>query len=491
MFSKLHPRFFLIVLGVIVILAVAGYAYYNKMIPIPAQASSTSLLATPQNLTAVVQPGDLTVYAKGTGMLIAHQEIQLGFGTGGPISVLNVHVGDKVHKGDVLAVQGNQDALKAAVATDQIAVMDATTAIQAIKDAYPVAAAQAQLDLANATAALKTAEQQLFFQQPGNRASSLTIDMAKAAVAQAGQSMNQAEAAYKALSGRPLTDSDRVTALGNLIKARQKYYMAVGNLNWYTGKPTANQQAQLEAAVALAQANLAKAQNSWDTVKNGPDANKLALAELQLAHAKDHLAISNKNLEASTIVAPTAGTILSVTARVGDDVSAPFIVMADLSQRYLTITLDATNLDKMAVNHKVEVIFDALPNQIFSGLVIQIDPNLYAPTGEKIISPKPGQVTMVKGLVSLDENTMTSTNNLVLGMTATVNVIGGQAKNVVLVPIEALHKQSPGKYAVYVIENNTPVLRPVEVGLTDSTYAEIKSGLKVGDKVVTGMISAK
>jgi HlyD family secretion protein len=67
-------------------------------------------------------------------------------------------------------------------------------------------------------------------------------------------------------------------------------------------------------------------------------------------------------------------------------------------------------------------------------------------------------------------------------------VISAQAQNVLLVPVEALHELSEGNYAVFVVEDGTPVLRTVEVGLMDYTYAEIKSGLNEGDVVTTGIV---
>ncbi len=41
------------------------------------------------------------------------------------------------------------------------------------------------------------------------------------------------------------------------------------------------------------------------------------------------------------------------------------------------------------------------------------------------------------------------------------------------------------------MENGKPVLKTVEVGLKDDTYAEIKSGLNAGDVVTTGIVETK
>jgi multidrug efflux pump subunit AcrA (membrane-fusion protein) len=72
-----------------------------------------------------------------------------------------------------------------------------------------------------------------------------------------------------------------------------------------------------------------------------------------------------------------------------------------------------------------------------------------------------------------------------------VDVISGKTENAVLVPVEALHDIGSGKYTVFVMENGTPKLRVVEVGLKDLVSAEILSGLKAGEVVTTGIVETK
>ena len=41
-----------------------------------------------------------------------------------------------------------------------------------------------------------------------------------------------------------------------------------------------------------------------------------------------------------------------------------------------------------------------------------------------------------------------------------------------------------GRYTVRVMENGTPVDRPIEIGANNRVTAEIRTGLKVGDEIV-------
>ena len=73
-------------------------------------------------------------------------------------------------------------------------------------------------------------------------------------------------------------------------------------------------------------------------------------------------------------------------------------------------------------------------------------------------------------------------------MNATVDIMAGEADDVLLVPVESLRELGPGKYAVFVLEDGRPKMRPIEVGLMDLTYAEIINGLSKGEIVTTGII---
>lgn len=475
MFSKLGKKRYLIALGLVVLLGAGGFAYYQA-VHLPAQKADE-----PEIQTAVVRQGDLVLYASGSGTLITVSQMELGFGSNGPVAELNVQVGDKVKAGDVLAVQGDREGLEAAVAADQLSVMDAQKALQDLDENAEVVAAQAQLDLANAQDALEEAQRTWQYQQEGYRASGTTVKAAEAELAVAENLMKDAKAKYDKLSGKPADDPARAQAYKDYAAAYQRYQSALANLNWYTGHPTDTQQALLDAEVAMAEAKLAQAQRTWEEVKDGPDASEVAMAKLQLANAEAKLAVSQRNLEKSVLKAPTDGTILSVTAEVGQDASGPFITLANLKQLYLEIFLDETDIDKIDLNYEVEVTFDALPDQVLTGRVVQVEPSLYTT----------GQVSTIKGLVELDEGATAGLDHLLLGMNAAVDVIAGRAEGVALVPVEALRELAPGEYAVFVVENGELKLRPVEVGLSDLTFAEIKSGLKVGEVVSTGIVETQ
>ena len=141
--------------------------------------------------------------------------------------------------------------------------------------------------------------------------------------------------------------------------------------------------------------------------------------------------------------------------------------------------MDETDLNNIAVGYKTDVTFDALPERNFTGKVVLVNPGLETVSN----------VQAIKIQVLLDK--VDPPVNLPVGLNASVDVIAGSATNAVLVPVEALHELDPGEYAVFVVINGVPTLRPVKVGLKDVTNAEILSGLQAGDIVSTGIVKTQ
>jgi macrolide-specific efflux system membrane fusion protein len=72
-------------------------------------------------------------------------------------------------------------------------------------------------------------------------------------------------------------------------------------------------------------------------------------------------------------------------------------------------------------------------------------------------------------------------------MTAEVTITIDSATGVMTIPAAAL-RGTTGAYTVLVMgADGTPTAQPVEVGLITNTTAEIKSGLDLGQEVITGV----
>lgn len=191
--------------------------------------------------------------------------------------------------------------------------------------------------------------------------------------------------------------------------------------------------------------------------------------------AQTALQTAEQNLKATQLISPISGTVTSLTANVGDQLDASSIVtVADLNQPYtIDAYFDAEDWANVQAGYKADVTFDILPDQTFTGKVTSVYPELDSSTS----------TSLVHATIKLDQ---TIDTGLPAGASASVDVIGKEAKDAVLVPIEAIHDVG-GKSLVFVRQQNGKLkLQTVEVGLEDALNAEIKSGLQIGDIVTTG-----
>ncbi len=299
-------------------------------------------------------------------------------------------------------------------------------------------------------------------------------------------------------TGQPYSDvieNERASADNALQRATDN--LAIAQANYSSAVASTNRSGSTSA-----QGNVLNAELALQAAQEGPTADEISAAgtavrQAELAHQQ---ALLNKELDekigvtqaqlsleaakqalADTELRATVdGTVMAVSDSPGEIVgSGQLITLADLSQPLVEVYLDETDLDKVGVGYEVEVIFDALPDDIFSGHVTTVDPMLSAVNG----------VSTVRALVLLDESSFSKPQTLPVGLNASVEVIGGRTQNALLVPVEAVREVSPGEYAVFVIgESGEPELRFVEVGLMDFSFAEIISGLAQGDTVTTGLV---
>jgi RND family efflux transporter MFP subunit len=267
-------------------------------------------------------------------------------------------------------------------------------------------------------------------------------------------------------------------------------FTVMAHVDTYTGRMKKYVQEPSEAEIMTARADVAEAEAALEeagyyyaALTGGEvpsDATGDSLTALEDANA--NVKTAQSALDGTQIVATIDGTVMSVETSVGDTVKSgtAVITVADLSIPYLECYLDESDWQNVKTDADVEVTFDILEGQTFSGQVTQVDPGLYTQSNSSVVR---AYVEIVG-----DE---AKTLNLPLGTTAAVEIIGARADNALLIPLEALHKTDSGTYAVFVVESGIPTLRIVEIGIQDLLYAEVKSGLSAGDIVTTGIMETQ
>jgi HlyD family secretion protein len=125
---------------------------------------------------------------------------------------------------------------------------------------------------------------------------------------------------------------------------------------------------EAENDLALKTAKLEELQRAYDRMKDGVDADQLAMLEARLTAAKAKVA-------AFSVIAPFDGVVADLNARVGGSISAGEIAVtvADFSQ-WIVTTTDVTEIDvvKLKEGQPVTVTLDAIPDVKLKGEILLI-----------------------------------------------------------------------------------------------------------------------
>jgi HlyD family secretion protein len=411
-----------------------------------------------------VKRGDLSLSAAGSGKLIASQSVDLSFSTNGTVAALNVKLGDTVQAGQTLATLDDSNNLQANLAAAELQVMNAQKTLTDLQQGGSLALAQAYSDLLTAQAAYDTA---------------LTKSQ-KVAEARCGK---DSTTRYQAALDKATTALNNIHAeqAGSdaYIAAKKQYDTALANYT-YCASYTSDEKTSAQSALGVAKTAMEDAQAAYDTLKaaSGIDPDSLAMDEAKLKQANAQLSYAKDQLAGITLTSPIDGKVTYLAAGVGEMVgTTKFITISEVNHPTLDISVDESDLEHLVVGSAVTVSFDALPNLSFTGKVTQVDPQI----------TQSGQYRVAKGQAQLDADAVKAVSVLPLGVSATVKITNQESKNTLLAPTIALKDLGDNTYAVMVQGSDGHLkLQVVTIGIKDSDYVEIKTGLKEGDLVSTG-----
>ncbi len=166
------------------------------------------------------------------------------------------------------------------------------------------------------------------------------------------------------------------------------------------------------------------------------------------------------------VLAATDGSVYSVDY--SEDAETAVVTLSADEKMSVTISVDEADILSLELGQTVTVTVSSVSEDAFEGTLTEINRT----------SSSSGTYSAVVELAK--------TEGMLSGMTASVSVRIEGVDDAILIPIEALHKTSDGAY-VYTSYNEEYQEYggkvDVVTGLENSTYVEIKSGLKVGDTV--------
>ena len=230
--------------------------------------------------------------------------------------------------------------------------------------------------------------------------------------------------------------------------------------------------AKAENSVATYQASLDETIKNLDVLKAKPREEDVNYAEAEVNQMKASASLLEKKIIDSNIFAPISGQIVEINKEIGEIVSLTdgpvFVEIADLPFE-IEINVSEVDSAKLKVGNKAEIVLDALPNEKFSGEIIEIDP-----AGKEISG-----VIYYKTKISLNSDNP----GIRPEMTANVTIFTASKNQVLVIPLNALiFKEDKKVVRVFVGKEIKEI--EVETGIMDSKgFVEIVSGLQEGDKL--------
>jgi len=254
-------------------------------------------------------------------------------------------------------------------------------------------------------------------------------------------------------------------------------------------------------------------------------------SEFQAAQAEGALRQIRDALSKTTIYSPADGSISSLPARVGERVvgtsqfaGTEVMRIANLSNMEAVVNVNENDVVNVKIGDAARIHVDAYPDQVIRGTVREI-----ASTASTRNAGSQEEVTNFEVKISIPSPPV----QLRPGMSATADVEAATVQNVIVVPIqsvtvrnlentqspeerdkqaasgsagkddnkseitnEALEKQRERERreklqrVVFVKQGDKVRMQKVDTGIADSTYIEIKSGVKQGEEVVSGSYTA-
>ncbi len=259
-----------------------------------------------------------------------------------------------------------------------------------------------------------------------------------------------------------------------------------------------------EAELESAQAGLELARHHWERVQelremqfvSPSDVDEarasLSQAEAQVRVRRHALDAARRELERTTITAPSDGIVISRQIDRGQTVAASlnapilFELAADLTRMHIHASVSEADIGMVEDGQLVRFVVDSHRDREFTGEVIQVR---NAPMMEDNVVH---YETIIA--VSNEEGLLRP------GMTAEVSIITEEVTDVVRVRNTALRARIPDDIrppdpdgadeadaVVYRLENGELRATAVRIGLSDGTYSQVLDGLNEGDVLAVGL----
>jgi RND family efflux transporter MFP subunit len=429
---KIKKRY--LIIGVVVIIAAAGIVKVKM-----AGGNVKGLTVT----TSPVEKEDIKETLSLKAPLEGTQSIEIASNLDYEIMKINVKEGDRVKKGQVLAVLDKESIL------DEIQTQKDNIQSQREQLSEKLDTSQKALDTAKISLKEKIKDKQHDYEKALN-------------------DLNEAQRKY-----------NNIKALyENGAESKEDFLEAEKTLN--DCKTTVDSYNVKDGKVVPEESELRDIDEAQTGVNvKGGKVYALDSDLTSIASAENDLKIKEKSLNDCEIKSTIDGTVTRVNTKVGrladeTDDDKPMFVIENIDHLQMNVNVSEYDIDKVKVGQKVEVKANVLKDDAVKGTVSRI-----SPTGESKNTSTSERVIPVQIDVNHDDR-------LISGINATADILVAESKNALCVPLEALYEDENGNNFVFrVNDGNVTEKIPVKTGVENDLEAEVISDkLSAGDNIV-------
>ncbi len=377
--------------------------------------------------TAIARIWPLKVVVDATGRVVPEREVEIKCKASGEITKLPVEVSQPVQQGDLLV---------------QLDPVDEERAVKREKAALSSSRAK----VVQARLNLSIAERDY------------TSEQTRAQFTEKSAEAKAQEAAAKLTRLSTLYDK-KMASLEELEVA--KSVSAAAQADWQS-----------------AQARIQDVESKKETVESRQQ--QITMDEAQAEADQLTLSDAEQRLADTTVLAPIDGVVASRNVQVGQIIASGInnvgggtavLTLADLTRIYVLVSVDESDIGKVAAGQPARITVDAFPEEVFKGEVV-----LVATKGVTISNV----VTFeVKVEVSGDNRTLLKPE-----MTANVGIVTKDKLDSLLVPVTALERKKGQSWVTVLVKDGNTNRRQVTIGDSNSEFVEILKGVEVGELVV-------
>lgn len=175
------------------------------------------------------------------------------------------------------------------------------------------------------------------------------------------------------------------------------------------------------------------------------------------------------------VMADTDGVVSGLDLNIDQIVQegAPLFTIESNKQIKMDVDIDELDIANIELGQKADVEFDALSEKKYTATVVKINP----------IGVSVNNVTNYTITLEMDQ-----VDDVLLGMSADVEIVSQIAQDVLVIPIEAIQIINGEKYVVFEEDIDEELLyttatHKIVTGITDGVNIEVLQGLSEGDRV--------